>query len=160
MRPAQGYPTKSGPAFQSTHPAGGATLVSWSTRALTSISIHAPRRGCDPSQFSTITIAKRFQSTHPAGGATQTARKKPAAPKFQSTHPAGGATYSCQSERQRGYISIHAPRRGCDQTNSAPSLSFSKFQSTHPAGGATRVTVGCIRHEVFQSTHPAGGATY
>ena len=83
----------SGMPFQSTHPARGATLMLvilppckryFNPRTprgvrrfqnnckslLHSISIHAPREGCDPACCSSRLTSALFQSTHPARGAT------------------------------------------------------------------------------------------
>ena len=125
--------------FQSTHPARGATIgipaghnpllyfnprtprgvrryLTATLDAQTSISIHAPREGCDESACGCSMPGGRFQSTHPARGAT------PACPveaqgveSFQSTHPARGATICHWSTDNLDItISIHAPREGCD----------------------------------------------
>ena len=79
--------------FQSTHPARGATIgipaghnpllyfnprtprgvrryLTATLDAQTSISIHAPREGCDESACGCSRPGGRFQSTHPARGAT------------------------------------------------------------------------------------------
>ena len=39
------------------------------------------------------------------------------------------------------YISIHAPREGCDASNSSICAAPTKFQSTHPVRGATAAAV-------------------
>ena len=58
--------------------------------------------------------------------------------KFQSTHPARGATLTADPNRiLHFFISIHAPREGCDRHALRFSRSLSRFQSTHPARGAT-----------------------
>ena len=56
------------------------------------ISIHAPREGCD------IMATPGFTDTI-----------------FQSTHPVRGATWMDSPEALAEYISIHAPREGCDR---------------------------------------------
>ena len=59
------------------------------------ISIHAPREGCDFLLLFPGAFSLSFQSTHPARGATcccQTQRAIDGV--FQSTHPARGATFS------------------------------------------------------------------
>ena len=103
--------------FQSTLPVGGATLHPPYTSNVLAISIHAPRGGSDVFPFSAALCACAFQSTLPVGGAT------PALPlsvllqqEFQSTLPVGGATLLGLSDDPQGYISIHAPRGGSDQS--------------------------------------------
>ena len=81
-----------------------------------------------------------------------------------------------------GFVSIHAPRAGCDLWRSLLTTMNTTFQSTHPARGATTTMLnlqstidvsihapraGCdyteyqlwITFKKFQSTHPARGAT-
>ena len=145
--------------FQSTLPAGGATL-----KVI----------------FRYWTIL--FQSTLPAGGATCDGGGAGAAKGFQSTLPAGGATTLKSGIGRNNAISIHAPRRGSDSfftdcflraLNFNPRSPqgerrgrtlcinfFIKFQSTLPAGGATAEHHEHSRIPKFQSTLPAGGATY
>ena len=55
-----------------------------------------------------------FQSTHPVRGATETVEVMAYQWPFQSTHPVRGATDTELGIVGRGYISIHAPREGCD----------------------------------------------
>ena len=101
-----------------------------------SISIHAPRVGCDtPSRclrvrvkyfnprtprgvrpYSAVdsTFTAAFQSTHPAWGATSCGNFSVSSSTFQSTHPAWGATQAVLQDAKLRAISIHAPRVGCD----------------------------------------------
>ena len=59
-----------------------------------------------------------------------------------------------------GFVSIHAPRAGCDQPGSTLSAREPQFQSTHPVRGATSVrVVATSTRLLFQSTHPVRGAT-
>ena len=129
--------------FQSTHPARGATrraiirrarnllyfnprtprgvrLLPWCVTARrSSISIHAPREGCDTGRWA------RFGyfaiSIHA---------------------PREGCDWSTLHTSQSGVISIHAPREGCDDLRSGFfGLNTEQFQSTHPARGATSTTL-------------------
>ena len=170
--------------FQSTHPARGATrraiirrarnllyfnprtprgvrLLPWCVTARrSSISIHAPREGCDTGRWA------RFGyfaiSIHaPREGCDQV---------VEYVLPGVGD------------ISIHAPREGCDPMllsrwrfpmNFNPrtprgvrpagrrgrGTGSSRFQSTHPARGATSKGGRRAATLKFQSTHPARGAT-
>ena len=121
--PARGATTRTSTAqanvrFQSTHPARGATahkrdharrilyfnprtprgvrLTLPTARApQNTISIHAPREGCDQ-DIHHCCVTCTFQSTHPARGATRCSRRMFGHPvQFQSTHPARGATFVC-----------------------------------------------------------------
>ena len=78
--------------FQSTHPARGATFSGHNAFWYLSISIHAPREGCDRECCALRGLGWGFQSTHPARGATPYGLPDPEALR----------------------ISIHAPREGCD----------------------------------------------
>ena len=147
------------------------------------ISIHAPRVGCDDASGMSITQPLQFQSTHPVWGATPPpCHRLRTSSRFQSTHPVWGATWAPLPTRYPRYISIHAPRVGCDlivrpsefshlisihaprvgcdSSLFSPSSSGIGFQSTHPVWGATSIFF--IRHadnQEFQSTHPVWGAT-
>ena len=146
-------------SFQSTHPARGATSQRLPYPYRRSISIHAPREGCDGSGHKrarwvsyfnprtprgvrlsvphALECRLRFQSTHPARGATRKVVEPYSPQAFQSTHPARGAT-SCQSRFfWASSISIHAPREGCDLVSDGAEVLRAIFQSTHPARGAT-----------------------
>ena len=79
--------------FQSTHPARGATPASSDTLLPETISIHAPREGCDGDHLEALTCSGVFQSTHPARGATSRLHAVGQLNLFQSTHPARGATW-------------------------------------------------------------------
>ena len=57
----------------------------------------------------------KFQSTHPVRGATwEVSEARPFSDVFQSTHPVRGATPDFILRKRGIYISIHAPREGCD----------------------------------------------
>ena len=169
--------------FQSTHPARGATPSRCPSRL--------PRRYFNPRTPQGVRHdqphdhgrRKQFQSTHPARGATDQPHDHGRRKQFQSTHPARGATYPKSDSLKHVFISIHAPRKGCDST---PSLSramiLANFNPRTPQG----VRLGGIHlqrrpqpisihaprkgcddtikaltgaDEPFQSTHPARGAT-
>ena len=102
-------------------------------------------------------------------------------PEFQFTHPVWGATVWSTSETLRTYVSIHAPRVGCDVSVFfvlAVSMCFNsrtpcgvrpdtggagsaeqKFQFTHPVWGATHKDKVGSPLRTFQFTHPVWGAT-
>ena len=81
-----------GDQFQSTHPVWGATTSSRPGRSFWTISIHAPRVGCDRRLLGCLKDSALFQSTHPVWGATVLGDVAAGIP----------------------IISIHAPRVGCD----------------------------------------------
>ena len=149
-----------------------------------SVSIHAPREGCDNILCFRLQQVSTFQFTHPGRGATPTSTSIAAlSPRFNSRTP-GGVRRICKGLRLRlALVSIHAPREGCDLTsNSRPASCPDWFQFTHPGRGATAdlgvdvagITVsihapreGCDDGSVnletseagFQFTHPGRGAT-
>ena len=47
---------------------------------------------------------------------------------------------------KKPYISIHAPREGCDRHTAVNSKRINVFQSTHPARGATlpSISISCL----------------
>ena len=127
---------------------------------IVSISIHAPRVGCDLTQRKTpFPFIIYFNPRTPGGvrhviipydpaqytisihaprvgcdkGCHNTNRKPR---EFQSTHPGWGATRSTVKAPRCKLISIHAPRVGCDQRYQRQGQSRA-FQSTHPGWGAT-----------------------
>ena len=103
--------------FQSTLPAGGATLRYLSVLSrLSNFNPRSPQGERRWKDISAINVNCRFQSTLPAGGATA----------YRSRGIGAGA------------ISIHAPRRGSDAPRHLDIRRPAVFQSTLPAGGATK----------------------
>ena len=56
--------------FQFTHPVWGATRINVTIRGSKTVSIHAPRVGCDYKMLMKILSIQKFQFTHPVWGAT------------------------------------------------------------------------------------------
>ena len=129
------------------------------------ISIHAPRVGCDSAVVSHIASVPVFQSTHPVWGATravevaqwyknlfqsthpvwgatgppeQLLEQQP----FQSTHPVWGATCFRSVGSLPVWISIHAPRVGCDRTPAVTRPPPRYFNPRTPCG----VRPGALTH--------------
>ena len=124
--------------FQSTHPVWGATFCVPCKKYNDSISIHAPRMGCDVKVVDGLTKEQEFQSTHPVWGATHNRRK--------------GLSGMV--------ISIHAPRMGCDDKNNISTRYDSHFNPRTPYGVRHKVVVSGTDTDTFQSTHPVWGATW
>ena len=127
-------------SFQSTHPARGATICHWSTDNLDiTISIHAPREGCDSPQMHAgppllaISIhAPREGCDGQPGlaflgghGISIHAPREGCDWRLTAPHPFPGTHFNPrtprgvrpdarQAARPCGQISIHAPREGCD----------------------------------------------
>ena len=123
--------------FQSTHPARGATPRRMVQNRHGAISIHAPREGCDvqigrraqddakhfnprtprgvrPLIMDAFIANANFNPRTPRGVRRTTGVYLGIPQRFQSTHPARGATDFRLASDRAVYISIHAPREGCD----------------------------------------------
>ena len=148
-------------SFQSTHPARGATICHWSTDNLDiTISIHAPREGCDLFSICQEIASLEFQSTHPARGATSDRPAPNGAdrPNFNPRTPRG-VRLQPDGVPVFVFISIHAPREGCD--SAFDQYDYGNRISIHaPREGCdSRISTHCCVTCTFQSTHPARGAT-
>ena len=143
--------------FQSTHPARGATGDTLESTNIRAISIHAPREGCDGPGRSSNPRLQEFQSTHPARGATRGANSKSLQGIFQSTHPARGATRPVPPRTFPFAISIHAPREGCDYQDGG-TCRHTRVISIHaPREGCDMLPDDTVRHEVnFNPRTPRG----
>ena len=193
--------------FQSTHPVWGATEYLLQYHLRVKISIHAPRVGCDPVQPAKPAPSSKFQSTHPVWGATEDflpskygdgdfnprtpcGVRHPYVPmdsgnlsQFQSTHPVWGATATPAARKENIYISIHAPRVGCDRLcgrsqlldevisihaprvgcDPRPCLLFCPVNYLNPrtpCGVRLAEADFFVDNTKFQSTHPVWGATW
>ena len=101
--------------FQSTLPAGGATIGDKKFREYFAISIHAPRGGSDDHPVAVGFVKAVFQSTLPAGGATKEKSRAACAGKnFNPRSPRGERLKGTAHEVDLWCISIHAPRGGSD----------------------------------------------
>ena len=103
--------------FQSTHPVWGATPSRAGNRLLWSISIHAPRVGCDAIYAAMGQAFFNFNPRTPCGVRRPARAAAARSGSFQSTHPVWGATSKSRSSFFLLIISIHAPRVGCDIFN-------------------------------------------
>ena len=126
--------------FQFTHPGRGATPKDYFTGVVPSVSIHAPREGCDQAGLvarQTLTVS--IHAPREGCDARVLSNEIPAY-EFQFTHPGRGATVYRVEFDEEQTVSIHAPREGCDYTHLTDSLVKKKFQFTHPGRGATPST--------------------
>ena len=96
--------------------------------------------GCDLAFRLLCSIRHYFNPRTPRGVRHPKALPNDCQLRFQSTHPAWGATNGLEGAILSFFISIHAPRVGCDPANNRPNPFKAIFQSTHPAWGAT----GCL----------------
>ena len=124
------------------------------------VSIHAPREGCDCDLIKNKSIAERFQFTHPGRGATTWRLARPCSRrKFQFTHPGRGATLIFLCAPVVRWVSIHAPREGCDCLRLVPLRYKPRFNSRTPGGVRRLGYEGYKVTDPFQFTHPGRGAT-
>ena len=160
MRLRRGYCLFPSSEFQFTHPGRGATFVCliggflsirFNSRTpggvrhfhviigryLDSVSIHAPREGCDPNLAKAPVILLMFQFTHPGRG----------------------ATISKSLPTPRLSVSIHAPREGCDLSEDSLISSEQSFNSRTPGGVRRTRSIALSSSLMFQFTHPGRGAT-
>ena len=168
--------------FQSTHPVRGATLTKSCSLTLSTISIHAPRAGCDLYRWTYVKLANDFNPRTPCRVRQSCSSSQADHSSFQSTHPVQGATLHTQRFPHRFEISIHAPRAGCDAVHGLellrhvisihapragcdPSWSMQPSQTRRYFNPRTPCRVrhhNCLNQSsdrLFQSTHPVQGAT-
>ena len=148
--------------FQFTHPVWGATPQSTLHRHnQRTVSIHAPRVGCDSDCSVRAWFGWWFQFTHPVWGATSKPTYSTKLLKFQFTHPVWGATpsFNFLITKRRGFNS----RTPCGVRLRADNLSLDLlrcFNSRTPCGVRLYTNFLHILRRLFQFTHPVWGATY
>ena len=146
--------------FQSTHPVRDATGFSARKRQPATISIHAPREGCDDTLTNAInainisihapregcdslTAMSLSESTVISIHAPREGCDKPwplaiRSRKISIHAPREGCDHLTDTIAQtRIVISIHAPREGCDWADEMAQRDMVIFQSTHPVRDAT-----------------------
>ena len=103
--------------FQFTHPVWGATLSYHILSPCYVVSIHAPRVGCDTDSKPKTMAQTKFQFTHPVWGATSNLLSiNITLSGFNSRTPCGVRQGDPFMETKVIWVSIHAPRVGCDTT--------------------------------------------
>ena len=120
--------------FQFTHPGRGATIDGWSSNINISVSIHAPREGCDTD------IRFRYfgcgVSIHAPREGCDLAYNIGVGrfSRFNSRTPGGVRRYSRLSIPEILRVSIHAPREGCDREQKSVVEQVIGFNSRTPGG--------------------------
>ena len=147
--------------FQSTLPAGGATLKGASGLKPVAFQSTLPAGGATSCKPKSNRCIRHFNPRSPRGERRINALRYSQPNLFQSTLPAGGATTIKVYVPRDKKISIHAPRGGSDRGGSGgfsgairdfnPRSPRGERPGRHPEEGARPVE--------FQSTLPAGGAT-
>ena len=100
--------------FQFTHPGRGATKRTVLSILYRVVSIHAPREGCDAVRRSVTAFCSCFNSRTPGGvrlGRRDAAFRQY---RFNSRTPGGVRRAGTLAVIHTIYVSIHAPREGCD----------------------------------------------
>ena len=161
MRPLISIWEDQPPRFQFTHPGRGATIIGElsvhtcngfnsrtpggvrpSVDLMTLLSMGFNSRtpgGVRPEHTDSRSLREMFQFTHPGRGATPyTLNPHSGDRSFNSRTPGGVRRVNLADECVPVYVSIHAPREGCDGAI-IPSYQGAKdkFQFTHPGRGAT-----------------------
>ena len=99
------------------------------------VSIHAPRVGCDIScKIKISRLTQSFNPRTPGGVRHAYAIEKLLTLMFQSTHPGWGATFALRIISYFKFVSIHAPRVGCDNKLRLSSVGISSFNPRTPGG--------------------------
>ena len=123
--------------FNPRTPCGVRRAIVFLFTPILSISIHAPRVGCDHAWHTLSRIERDFNPRTPCG-------VRPGGDELASMHTDFNPRTPC------GVRLVSYTHKG--QTR--------RFQSTHPVWGATCEVCGCtITGVKFQSTHPVWGAT-
>ena len=121
--------------FQFTHPGRGATQESEGVKAILTVSIHAPREGCDSGDPLPRLPRNRFNSRTPGGVRLWRSR-------------AVDALYR---------VSIHAPREGCDYPAPVGYEIEASFNSRTPGGvRPDGVLASVAERSRFNSRTPGG----
>ena len=120
--------------FNSRIPCGVRLLLHFVGHNDVSVSIHAPRAGCDalarsPACHCAVSIhAPRAGCDYLRDEAYRSMLE------FQFTHPVRGATLARPQLGRINAVSIHAPRAGCDTRRYTPRTSPRCFNSRTPCG--------------------------
>ena len=144
--------------FQFTHPVWGATRGVLGQSTGISVSIHAPRVGCD-SRGQICSHPERVSIHAPRVGCDTPDEESMFAVGVSIHAPRVGCDCRTTQVYWRCHVSIHAPRVGCDCQLPTSTDQTSQFQFTHPVWGATMGAKSSLIAMKFQFTHPVWGAT-
>ena len=120
------------------------------------ISIHAPREGCDIMLTNITTQRIHFNPRTPRGVRPGAGYSGGGQPIFQSTHPARGATWCWLFGWRSAYISIHAPREGCDFQPGINEPAAEYFNPRTPRGVRLQPGIRCFPQFDFNPRTPRG----
>ena len=151
---------KAGAEFQSTHPVWGATADTGNVIHLLTISIHAPRVGCDADTGKQGHRQRRISIHAPRVGCDVILLGKMWYEYISIHAPRVGCDPDVETVNfWQSIISIHAPRVGCDVAQHGHQMPPNNFNPRTPCGVRQRQLSARQRYTEFQSTHPVWGAT-
>ena len=121
------------------------------------VSIHAPREGCDSLRILTISAKQSFNSRTPGGVRRfHSVVESLKYGGFNSRTPGGVRPAISFDQVARKTVSIHAPREGCDSLQQ-PAQRVRKVSIHAPREGCDEVgLLECSRDEGFNSRTPGG----
>ena len=124
------------------------------------ISIHAPREGCDSSSPASKTVSHAdFNPRTPRGVRHWESSRDAPACDFNPRTPRGVRPHHIIDLYLCAFISIHAPREGCDAFLPRSGRPADHFNPRTPRGVRLQAFSALKEEREFQSTHPARGAT-
>ena len=143
--------------FQSTHPVRGATAASLTEQIEAAISIHAPRAGCDVRPGLCPDLCKDFNPRTPCGVRHGDGDRHGHPADFNPRTPCGVRRAGRPRWQVQAHISIHAPRAGCDLTQSHHQHRHRHFNPRTPCGVRPSVRTRCSRCRRISIHAPRAG---
>ena len=142
--------------FQFTHPGRGATSPQVRSMQQSTVSIHAPREGCDPRRRCGHGSCRCFNSRTPGGVRLGRASFDPLRTGFNSRTPGGVRLYSLMGMPKILQFQFTHPGRGATHCRKRVTLSFG-FNSRTPGGVRPSHSTSTTKtHRCFNSRTPGG----
>ena len=131
--------------FQFTHPGRGATMKLTSAFTTCTVSIHAPREGCDEGAWSGTNIVCKFQFTHPGRGATLSCRTKANGSRCFNSRTPGGVRRRRMHPLQGNSLSFNSRTPGGVRRGDRAFLPTLLCFNSRTPGGVRRL----LRHALY-----------
>ena len=144
--------------FQSTLPVRGATAGGYSSRRLRQFQSTLPVRGATMQSMLAHRAEQGFQSTLPVRGATRSLLTWKQRGCISIHAPRAGSDDETKQEMERAGISIHAPRAGSDSFFSSASRAFVNFNPRSPCGERQPYLFSTLRAEHISIHAPRAGS--
>ena len=144
--------------FQSTLPVRGATAGGYSSRRLRQFQSTLPVRGATMQSMLAHRAEQGFQSTLPVRGATRSLLTWKQRGCISIHAPRAGSDDDTKQEMERAGISIHAPRAGSDSFFSSASRAFVNFNPRSPCGERQPYLFSTLRAEHISIHAPRAGS--